>query len=247
MHCSGVLDLLPTSVHSNKSVHYALSSQQCIGCYQVQRVLIILSAPLHNSLLLCVRVQFTPSCTNLCISNCTKTRSLLTCAVHCAICLMSTLCFIGDLCTAHCAVLSGKSVFIARPRLPKSSLHRYAAQKFAHDQVHAELRPSQGKIWWLGFLKEKSAFTLFWSLSRIYGGEGGDKILQFRSFKRMSFHCIALFHVPGHAQVDLNLILRHWYMYSTCIQLYMHKYVTVHMQSEYVCMYTCAFARTWYI
>ena len=89
----------PTSVHSNKSVHYALPSQQCIGCYQVQRVLIILSAPLHNSLLLCVRVQFTPSCTNLCISNCTKTPSLLTCAVHCAICLMSTLCFIGDLCT----------------------------------------------------------------------------------------------------------------------------------------------------
>ena len=95
----------------------------------------------HISASVCVRVQFTPSCTNLCISNCTKTRSLLTCAI----CLMSTLCFIGDLCTAHCAVLSGKSVFIARPRLPKSSLHRYAAQKFAHDQVHAELRSSQGK------------------------------------------------------------------------------------------------------
>ena len=236
MHCGGVLDLLPTSVHSNKSVHYALSSQQCIGCYQVQRVLIILSAPLHNSLLLCVRVQFTPSCTNLCISNCTKTRSLLTCAVHCAICLMSTLCFIGDLCTAHCAVLSGKSVFIARPRLPKSSLHRYAAQKFAHDQVHAELRPSQGKVWWLGFLKEKSAFTLFWSLSRIYGG-GGDKILQLRSFKRMSFHCIALFHVPGHAQVDLNLILRH--CIDTCTHVYNYTCISMWLCTCKVNMFVC--------
>ena len=234
MHCSGVLDLLPTSVHSNKSVHYALSSQQCIGCYQVQRVLIILSAPLHNSLLLCVRVQFTPSCTNLCISNCTKTRSLLTCAVHCAICLMSTLCFIGDLCSAHCAVLSGKSVFIARPRLPKSSLHRYAAQKFAHDQVHAELRPSQGKIWWLGFLKEKSAFTLFYHYPEYMGGLG----IKYYS-SDLSRGCLS---IALHCSMSLVMRKSIWIWYcaiDTCTHVYNYTCISVWLCTCKVNMFVC--------